>query len=648
MRIIILVIAIMSCFFAKAATYYISPTGNNNNSGSILTPWKTWERISAPRYNTILRPGDFVYIRGGNYSSPHYTSGDDGVACYWQYINGNVAQWITIQNYPGEHPIFDCSNMTPYYSDPFIITMRNCSYVHVKGLHLRNLAQLVTGAGMSRGFELKNSPNCILEQIEVDHIGGSGFICTSSNNVLYINCDAHNNADPYTEETGSGIPGSDALENADGFNRTNNNSDTITYTGCRAWMNSDDGWDCLLSDGLITWHNCWAFMNGYYQQPGGNLIPGGNGEGFKLGNVATENIINTTTRFLNNCLAFDNADCGFNQSGTPTTLYQVYNCTAYRNNVIGFEFGFFESYPGEEQTFKNNIAYANGLCPIRYCAGNSHNINNTWTGGTVGAYCRWSGGINLTDRDFQSVDTAGVSGPRQIDGKLPYLPFLRLAPGSALIDAGINVPLPFYGRSQDIGAYEYGPSIKLNLFLQGYYAGGRLMRPVLNNQAVSGSLAMETDTITVSLYDPSMLDIPVVSNKGILHTDGTVCVEFPSTIPGSYYMAVKHRNTIETWSSATVTISNLPALYDFTIAANNAFGKNMIEVENGTWAMYTGDLNQDEFIDAADFGIFDTDYQNAVQGEYVSTDFNGDGYVDVLDFLILKNNSKNGIYGQHP
>lgn len=47
--------------------------------------------------------------------------------------------------------------------------------------------------------------------------------------------------------------------------------------------------------------------------------------------------------------------------------------------------------------------------------------------------------------------------PRKADGSLPDINFMKLAPGSDLIDAGINVGLPFSGSAPDLGFSESGP-----------------------------------------------------------------------------------------------------------------------------------------------------------------------------------------------
>jgi hypothetical protein len=50
----------------------------------------------------------------------------------------------------------------------------------------------------------------------------------------------------------------------------------------------------------------------------------------------------------------------------------------------------------------------------------------------------------------------GAFGPRQADGSLPDIDFLKLAKNSQMIDKGVNVGLKYEGKAPDLGAYEYG------------------------------------------------------------------------------------------------------------------------------------------------------------------------------------------------
>jgi len=106
-----------------------------------------------------------------------------------------------------------------------------------------------------------------------------------------------------------------------------------------------------------------------------------------------------------------------------------------------------------------------------------------------------------------------------------------------------------------------------------------------------------------------------------------------------YYIVVKHRNSIETWSATPQSFSGDSLNYNFKTSSSQAFGNNMIQV--GTvWCIYSGDVNQDGFIDGSDGLLIDNDAANFITG-YVSTDINGDNFVDGTDAVIADNNAFN-------
>ena len=49
-------------------------------------------------------------------------------------------------------------------------------------------------------------------------------------------------------------------------------------------------------------------------------------------------------------------------------------------------------------------------------------------------------------------------GPRNADGSIPNVGFLKLKKGSRAIDKGENLGFPFVGEAPDLGAFEYGMS----------------------------------------------------------------------------------------------------------------------------------------------------------------------------------------------
>jgi PKD repeat protein len=117
----------------------------------------------------------------------------------------------------------------------------------------------------------------------------------------------------------------------------------------------------------------------------------------------------------------------------------------------------------------------------------------------------------------------------------------------------------------------------------------------------------------------------------------------PTTaIDSSYFIVIKHRNSIETWSANSQRIIPIGSNYNFTTSANKAYGNNMRNMGSGVYAIYTGDITQDGSIDFNDYPDLDIGSNNGDLG-YFTTDLNGDASVDFNDYPTLDINSNDGI-----
>lgn len=191
-------------------------------------------------------------------------------------------------------------------------------------------------------------------------------------------------------------------------------------------------------------------------------------------------------------------------------------------------------------------------------------------------------------------------------------------------------------------------TVNLKAYIEGYYDSSvHQMRAVSANEGV-GSSTTNVDLITVELR--STVGALVNTTTAMLHTDGTASAVFSVTPNGSYYLVVKSRNAIETWSSVAQTLSGATLSYDFTTALSKAYGQNMKLLETGVYGFYSGDLNQDGYIDIFDFPAYDTANQSGgiYDGTYVVTDINGDGYVDIFDFPIYDSNNQQNVQAVTP
>ena len=84
---------------ASAAAYYMSPTGNDSNAGTLAAPWKTLDRLQ--KAQSIIRPGDTIYFRGGD-----YVFNNSSARTYYTWsATGTASTPIFYKNYPGEKPV---------------------------------------------------------------------------------------------------------------------------------------------------------------------------------------------------------------------------------------------------------------------------------------------------------------------------------------------------------------------------------------------------------------------------------------------------------------------------------------------------------------------------------------------------------------
>ncbi|MEO6695068.1 MAG: hypothetical protein ABIY50_08535 [Ignavibacteria bacterium] len=179
------------------------------------------------------------------------------------------------------------------------------------------------------------------------------------------------------------------------------------------------------------------------------------------------------------------------------------------------------------------------------------------------------------------------------------------------------------------------PSMTLNLTLaiQGFY------NPSINN--------MIADTMRAILRSTTAPYIILDSAKAVINTTGNANFIFTSNLANGtpYYIQVKHRNSIQTWSKNGGEIFSGGTLnYNFSTASFQAYGSNQIQVDNSPikFAVYSGDVNQDEIIDGEDLSLADNDAFNFMTG-YLITDVNGDNIIDASDLSVIDNNVINFI-----
>ena len=407
-----------------SATYYVSPTGNDSNSGTIGSPFFTIIKAV-----TLITPGDTIYVRGGTYA---YTNK------IFLTSSGTSSATNNIWAYQDEKTILDFSGMadTNTTGKAFEITG---DYWFIRGLEVQYAPD--------NGMRIRGNHNTV-ERCVFHHnrntglmIGLEGSSINSGNQAGYntiINCDSYRNAD--TRKSGGDADGMACKLSAGPGN---------AFYGCRSWENSDDGWDLFHDQFAVIISNCWTWHSG-----DATLYPfipafDGNGNGFKLGGTNAGDPSHGVNRIMN-CVAFNNiytTGRGFDQNSHHSGMI-VYNCLSF-DNLSNYRFNT-ASDDGTTNVFKNNVSFAGTSA-------------DSFVSGTVQQSNSWNiGGITVNSNDFVSVLEAAAAAPRNPDGSLPT-GFARLVAGSDLIDKGINVGLPYNGSAPDLGAYEYAAQTPIRI-----------------------------------------------------------------------------------------------------------------------------------------------------------------------------------------
>lgn len=405
-----------SSLFVK--TYYVAPDGSDTNAGTIDAPF-----YSIAKAVSLVQAGDTIYVRGGKYN---YNT------TIRLETSGTASKRICLFAYPGEFPELDFSTQ-PYGASNRAFLLKG-NYWYIKGLEIHHAGD--------NGIKVEGSHN-IIERCTTHHCGDTGiqlgfghnfsdsFPGISKNDGTYcaynliLNCDSYYN---YDSDSNGG--------DADGFACKMHNGMGNVFRGCRAWYNSDDGWDLFETDFAVVIDSCWTWKSGVGQ---------GNGNGFKLGGDGTGGA-SYGTHVVTNSISFGHKVNGFtNNSHKDGTL--IVNCLSFSNGTSGYNY-FFEGSlnSGKTNTFKNcvGIPRANGGGNITYDVTPVEQNNS------------WNLSVTANTDDYVDLSETAAMAPRQADGSLPRT-FAQLKPTSDLIDKGVDVGLPFFGSAPDIGPFEYVP-----------------------------------------------------------------------------------------------------------------------------------------------------------------------------------------------
>ncbi|AZO77559.1 hypothetical protein BLM15_07970 [Bosea sp. Tri-49] len=409
--------------------HFVAPTGDDAaGDGSIGSPWATLQKAYS-----AATAGTTIILRGGSYD----LTGPSGI--HLSGRSGTSGNPITIRNHDTEAVILNGSGLSSAkdsYSSPtdaggYVLSLYNVSNLIIRGLDIRNgpMGGVILDGGRSLD---EGSHNNVFENLSIHGNGwngseGKGFsLFGYATDNLLVNCDSYFNAD--IENT-----------NADGYQISpwGPASTGNTLRGCRAWQNSDDGFDLFnVNDNTqsppVVLSRCWAWQNGFLADGSQGK---GEGNGFKLGGqrlAAKGNTSGTSGgHAVTDCYAWGNVLNGFTDNAA-TVACTVANCTAYDNCRSTDENGrpsetwtrdfYFPTPAGHVLT--GNVAFRPAGREAQLAAENTDR-NNSWTQSPP-----------VSSASFVSLSDAAARGRRPADGSLPETAFLRLAAGSNLRKPG--------------------------------------------------------------------------------------------------------------------------------------------------------------------------------------------------------------------
>ena len=195
--------------------------------------------------------------------------------------------------------------------------------------------------------------------------------------------------------------------------------------------------------------------------------------------------------------------------------------------------------------------------------------------------------------------------------------------------------IQYYNSTGDVGALWVGADGSNNKLYFDKNSNLLTLNLKLNLEVISPI----QDTVSVLIRNAAAPYDIKDSSRGYIDPTGTVTLNYSNILNGvNYYLVVKHRNSIETWSRSGGEVFTGSTLnYDLTTSASQAYGNNQ-KLVGSKYSVYTGDVNQEGSVDLTDIITIYNDAGLFASG-YINTDLNYDNLADLTDIIYAYNNS---------
>lgn len=279
MKLKTLFFALLATVQTHAANYYMSPEGDDNADGRSVASAKA----TLGQAQRLLQPGDTLFVLPGVYKpvTVAKTEKPGPYAVFYDLsLSGEKGRPIVIAGVTdakGNRPVFDLSGAPAGVRvTGFLLSGQR---LVLKNFDVTGIPVTRTDHTQSENIRISGGAWNTVENVAChDGMGIGVYINKNSHHNLIVNCDGYNQYDPVSDidpRTGKGSGG-----NNDGFGcHVKGGMDGNMFIGCRAWNNTDDGFDLINCYSPVTFAYSLAMRNGYDAQG----VSRADGNGFKAG-----------------------------------------------------------------------------------------------------------------------------------------------------------------------------------------------------------------------------------------------------------------------------------------------------------------------------------------------------------------------------